>query len=480
METNRPRFHFTPPLNWMNDPNGLVYHDGEYHLFYQHNPYGKAWGHMSWGHAVSPDLLHWRHLPTAILEEPQRGYTIFSGSAVIDHHNTSGLGQPGAAPMVAIYTADYHPDRDLEDIHIAYSLDKGRTFNQYAGNPVISVKNGKFGDPKVFWHDPSHKWILVAIHGAQQGWCDFYRSDNLRDWQLLSSFHAPRSVPGIWECPDLFPVKVLDPGSASPEAWVLKVNSVTPHQGLGITRYFVGEFDGREFRADPDAPQTVNPDRDVLYAEATYNDAPDGRTLLLGWIRQSPSDDRAWTGMQSIPRQLILRRVNDRLRLCHETVAELGSLHGARHSVTRRDLTGDLAILSDREMGNGAWEVGARFDPGAAAECGVLIRLAHAAVARVGFSSVTRELFVDPPGQARLALSMDVASGPVELRLFVDRGVVEVFGGQGQATITAPLEPETACTGLGAFALEGTARQVEMHLWELETEPPAGWQPAGG
>lgn len=468
IEPNRPLFHFTPPINWMNDPNGLVWHDGEYHLYYQHNPYGKAWGHMSWGHAVSADLLHWKHLPVALLEAPRQGYTIFSGSAVVDSRNTTGFGRDGIPPLVAIYTADYHPARALQDVHIAYSLDRGRAFTDYAGNPVLRVNSPKFGDPKVFWHAPTERWIMAAIHGVEQGWVDLYVSSNLKDWALLSAFHAPQAAPGMWECPDLFPLPAPD-GS---ERWALKVNTVLPNQGGSVTRYFPGEFDGRAFHGDPLAPQMVYPDGDPIYAEVTYNEDPQGRRILVGWIRQTPRDDRAWTGMQSIPREVSLREVGGQWRICQSPIAEMQTLRRAHQVVTRANLTGAAPVLAGGQAGLGAWEIAAQFDPGTATECGVEIHLARNATARAGYSAATGELFVDAPECPRLAVPLRHTSGPVALRVFVDRGVLEVFGGEGQATISALLEPETACVGLGVFALDGAARMATLDIWELEATLP--------
>lgn len=470
MEPNRPLFHFTPPINWMNDPNGLVWHDGEYHLYYQHNPYGKEWGHMSWGHAVSADLARWQHLPIAILEEPRQGYTIFSGSAVFDRNNTSGLGQPGQPPLVAVYTADHHPAAALEDIRISYSLDRGRSFAPFAGNPVLDVRNPKFGDPKAFWHAPTGRWILAAIHGDAQGWVDLYGSADLKHWDLLSQFRAEHDAPGVWECPDLFPVPVESPeagGAAS--RWVLKVNAVTPNRGPAVTRYFIGGFDGFRFVADPPRAQIANPDLDAIYAQVTYNDLPesDGRRILIGWVRQTPRQERAWTGMMSIPRVLTLRRIDGSLRLCQQPIAELAGLRGRSHRVGPMLVNGDALILSPADMGRGAGEIEAEFEPPPHGECGIRLRWPHHAAVDIGYSAATNELFVDQHGRPRLGIPLPHADGRVAMRIFVDRGIVEVFGDRGQATITALLDVETAPAGMDVFAEDGTARLARLNLWEM-------------
>lgn len=216
-EPFRPQFHFTPEKNWMNDPNGLVYYDGEYHLFYQYNPFGNTWGHMSWGHAVSPDMVHWKHLPLALPEAD--GVMIFSGSAVMDLNNTSGFGQDGKPPMVAIYTG-FRPADGLQFECIAYSNDKGRTWTKYSGNPVININSKDFRDPKVQWYEPTKSWLMTVSLSAQHK-VRFYGSPNLKDWTLLSEFGPAGGTAGVWECPDLFPLTVE---GTDEKRWVLAVN----------------------------------------------------------------------------------------------------------------------------------------------------------------------------------------------------------------------------------------------------------------
>lgn len=244
-EPYRPQFHFTPEKNWMNDPNGLVYYAGEYHLFYQYNPFGNTWGHMSWGHAVSPDMVHWKHLPLALPEAD--GVMIFSGSAVVDWHNTSGFGQDGKPPMVAIYTG-YNTTNNLQYQCIAYSNDKGRTWTKYAGNPVINIHSENFRDPKVQWYEPTKSWLMTvslsALHKVR-----FYSSKDIKHWTLLSEFGPAGGIAGVWECPDLFQLPVQ---GTDEKRWVLAVN-MNPGSIAGGSggQYFVGQFDGTRFTADP-------------------------------------------------------------------------------------------------------------------------------------------------------------------------------------------------------------------------------------
>ena len=251
-QPHRPRFHFTPPAMWMNDPNGLVHYDGEYHLFYQYHPDDTVWGPMHWGHAVSRDLVHWEHLPIA-LEPDSLGY-IFSGSAVVDRDDTSGFGDDGEPPLVAIFT--YHdPVRgaagadDHESQGIAYSTDRGRTWTKYAGNPVLPNPGARkdFRDPNVFWHEPTGRWVMVV---SVTDHVELYGSPDLKSWSYLSSFGADHGAHGgTWECPDLFPIRV-EGTDRTMWALILNLNPGGPQGGSG-TQYFVGAFDGTEFVLDP-------------------------------------------------------------------------------------------------------------------------------------------------------------------------------------------------------------------------------------
>jgi fructan beta-fructosidase len=249
-EAYRPQFHFTPAKNWMNDPNGMVYYDGEWHLFYQYNPFGEKWGHMSWGHAVSKDLVHWEHLPLALAEE--NGVMIFSGSAVIDWNNTSGFGKDGKPPMVAIYTGHY-TEKPLQNQQIAYSNDRGRTWTKYEGNPVIDINEKDFRDPKVLWHEATRQWVM-AVSLPTERKVRFYGSPDLKSWTQLSDFGPAGSTTGIWECPDLFPLPVE---GTNEQKWVLVVNvgGGAPAGGSGC-QYLVGDFDGKAFTLhEPSQPR---------------------------------------------------------------------------------------------------------------------------------------------------------------------------------------------------------------------------------
>ncbi len=313
-EQYRPQFHFSPEEKWMNYPNGLVYNDGLYHLFYQYYPDDIVWGPMHWGHAVSTDLTHWEHKPIALY--PDENGLIFSGSAVVDTKNTSGFGENGKIPLVAIFT--YHSmdgeragRKDFQTQGIAYSLDNGDTWTKYADNPVIGNEGIKdFRDPKVFWHEPSKSWILTLVAGDH---AKFYTSKNLKDWEHLSDFGRTKGAHGgVWECPDLFPLKI---NGSDEEKWVLiiSINPGAPNGGSG-TQYFVGDFDGRTFSTDQKEPKWLDYGADN-YAGVTYNNVPNGERIFIGWMsnwdyaRDTPT--KKWRSAMTLPRKLSLYELDE-------------------------------------------------------------------------------------------------------------------------------------------------------------------------
>src|SRR5215207_2428265 len=290
----RPQYHFTPPQNFMNDPNGLVFYDGEYHLFYQYNPFGDVWGHMSWGHAVSRDLIHWEHLPVALHEED--GVMIFSGSAVVDWQNTSGFGNANFPPLIAIYTGHSEVEQNQ---NLAYSNDRGRTWTKYSGNPVIAIGSRDFRDPKVFWHEPTHCWVMVTALADQQK-VRFDSSPDLIHWTHLSNFGPEGRVDNEWECPDIFLMNVE--GQPGFQKWVLKVD--VNHSILG--QYFVGHFDGLCFINDASSDQVLRVDYGKdFYAAQSWSNTSVGRRIWIGWMNNwdyaKVIPTAPWRGLFSIP-----------------------------------------------------------------------------------------------------------------------------------------------------------------------------------
>ena len=295
-EKYRPQFHFTPIRNWMNDPNGLLYYKGKYHLFFQHNPQANVWGNMSWGHAVSTDLYSWQELPVAINCTPTSG--IFSGSAVVDYNNTSGFGTTENPPIVAIYT-EHQNDESNQSQCLAFSVDEGLTFTKYEANPVLDINLPNFRDPKVSWIDG--QWIMTLAL-PQEFKISFYSSPNLKEWTHLSDFGPAAEVGGIWECPDLFQIG---------DKWVLIV-SLNPggfQIGSG-TQYFVGQWNGKEFIADDVQTRWIDYGRDN-YAGVTFSNAPDNKRIFLGWMSnwdyavKVPTDP--WRSAMTVPRELSLK-----------------------------------------------------------------------------------------------------------------------------------------------------------------------------
>lgn len=280
-EAWRPRYHFSPRRHWMNDPNGLVFHDGEYHLYFQHNPKGSQWGHISWGHAVSTNLADWQELAVAIPATER--IMAFSGSVVVDHANTAGFAPPGSAEpaLVALFTA-FDPVTTIQSQHLAFSLDRGRSYTPYAGNPVIDINSTEFRDPKVFWHEPTRRWVMLLVAALQQQvW--IYNSVNLKVWDRVSTFGPAGSAAyNIWEVPDLVELPIRTPdGRLAGTRWVLfvSVNHGSLWGGSGV-QYFVGDFDGRCFTADDSgtAAPLMTPPGDPL-ADFSGAGLPHGWTI---------------------------------------------------------------------------------------------------------------------------------------------------------------------------------------------------------
>ncbi len=300
-EENRPQYHFTARCGWINDPNGLIYHDGEYHLFYQHNPYEREWGNMHWGHAVSTDLVHWKELAPALY--PDKTGTMFSGSAVIDKNNDSGFGEPGKPAMVVAYTVD-SPDRQSQCI--AYSLDNGRTFTKYSGNPVVDSKDiwntHDTRDPKLLRY--GDRWVMVV---NERDGHSIYNSTNLRDWTFKSH------ITGFWECPELFELPV--DGNKENTMWVMYGASGT---------YMLGDFDGERFSPVSGKHRYVTGSQ---YAAQTFNNIPDsdGRRIQIGWGRLS-HPGMNFNGLMLLPTELTLKTTKDGVRLVSKPIKEIENI----------------------------------------------------------------------------------------------------------------------------------------------------------
>ena len=313
-EPFRPQFHFTPEKNWMNDPNGMVFYEGEWHLFYQYNPHGNKWGHMSWGHAVSRDLVRWEHLPLALAEE--NGVMIFSGSAVVDWKNTSGFGKDGKPPLVAIYTGHY-TKKPLQNQHIAYSNDRGRTWTKFSGNPVLDVKMADFRDPKVFWHEATERWVMtVAL--AQEKKVHFYASPDLKEWKYVGEFGPAGRDGRTVGMSRSFPARHR--GRRDEVGAHCEHQSRRPGGRLGLP-VFRRRLRRRALQSGPAPPRSGPTTARISTPRVSWSDVPkaDGRRVWLGWMSNWDYAEKVpthpWRSAMSVPRELTLRRTPDGLRL---------------------------------------------------------------------------------------------------------------------------------------------------------------------
>lgn len=481
-EPYRPQFHFTPATNWMNDPNGMVYYDGEYHLFYQFNPFGIKWGHMSWGHAVSRDLVHWEHLPVALAEE--NGVMIFSGSAVVDWKNTSGFGRNGRPPMVAIYTGHY-TGKPLQNQHIAYSNDRGRTWTKFAGNPVLDIGDKDFRDPKVFWHEPTAQWVMVVTWPTQHK-VRLYASPDLKRWTHLSDFGPAGFTKGIWECPDLFPIALEGKSKSSKWALIVNIGSGAPAGGSGC-QYFIGDFDGTRFTPDPaagDTPLWADYGRD-FYAAVSWADVParDGRRLWLGWMSNweyaNDVPTSPWRSAMSLPRALSLRQVNGQWRLLQSPVRELNQLRGARERVRLRDLNGahDLAALDGTCAG--LFELEATFTPTEDATFSLILGSADSGKTVLTFDVAQQQVRLDRQASGKVdfhkrfpgvyTAPLRLIDGKVSVRLFVDTSSIEVFLNGGETVLTSLVLPNSELRGADLEVRKGSLQRAALTGWKLKS-----------
>ncbi|MEP3209180.1 MAG: glycoside hydrolase family 32 protein [Maribacter sp.] len=456
-EPYRPQFHFSPEEKWMNDPNGMVYHKGVYHLFYQYYPEDIVWGPMHWGHATSKDLVRWEHQPIALF--PDKHGLIFSGSAVVDIANTSGFGSAENPPLVAIFT--YHLMKgekagrnDFQTQGIAYSLDNGDTWTKYEGNPVIENDGIKdFRDPKVFWDEANRTWVMALVAGDH---LQLWNSENLKEWTKLSEFGKDEGAHGgVWECPDLFPIKVE---GSDEEKWVLliSINPGAPNGGSG-TQYFVGNFDGEKFTTDQTEIKWLDWGTDN-YAGVTYYNAPKDDRIFIGWMsnwayaRDTPTEK--WRSAMTLPRKLSLQKIQGDYSLFNYPVKNL-------EAIVDRKGKKNITVVG------GAKEV-VSFDSLNQAEVSFLtsarnfqLKLSNSLDEEVLLTLFGEEeqFFLDRTNSGKVAFQEDFASIQImpvtglpeeeyEVRLFIDHSSIEVFMNKGQYVMTAQLFPNENYTNL--------------------------------
>jgi fructan beta-fructosidase len=456
-ETYRPQYHFSPRQNWTNDPNGLVYFQGEYHLFFQYNPFGDKWGHMSWGHAVSNDLLHWHELPVALPE--QNGIMIFTGSTVVDQHNSSGFCTGHTPCLVAIYTGHTPAAgsrRALQTQNVAYSNDRGRTWTKYAANPVLNLNLPDFRDPKVFWSERAQRWVmLVSLPDDHK--VRIYGSPNLKKWMQLSEFGAAGATGGQWECPELFEMPVN--GNASETRWVLKVG-LNPGglQGGSGEQYFLGRFDGNRFVNDNPPSLTLWTDYGKdCYCALTFNGLPPGDPpIMIGWMNNweyAPTiPTTPWRGQMTIPRRLSLRTTPDGIRLFQEPVDSLQELHEQSFEFRSQTVDQLNRKLSHVAYGKGhTVEIQSTIPLGGVQEVGWILLARDGTSTIVGYDTRRGQLFVDRTHSGvvgfnkafpvRTAAPLLLRGSPLRLRILLDRCSIEVFAEGGRIAMTNLIFP---------------------------------------
>ena len=480
-ERYRPQFHYTPEAHWVNDPNGMVYYDGEYHLFYQYHPYSKFWGPMHWGHAISKDMVYWEEYPIALY--PDKFGTMFSGSAVVDVNNSSGFftDLPEKKGLVAIYTNDGHGGQQQA---IAYSLDKGRTWIKYnEGEPVLKIADDPlnhrdFRDPKVFWHDESGKWMMVIAGGPLR----FYSSSNLIDWTFESGYKDNQTIDGKavnaihTECPDFFELPV-EGGEGN--KWVLTRSSET---------YMIGDFKevgGKwYFFPDGNVSTSMNFGEDN-YAAQTYSDTPDGRRVMVNWMTDFAYTDALanvtdpYNGAFTMAYELKLKQTSNGIKLYQTPIEEYESLRKSPYSFNNVTVAAsDENILKD--IKSKQFEIVAEVTPEEGnVRFGFNLRTGNGQVTKVYYNTVpNRQLIMDrtnsgtnPNGSFPKSYSRTVnrqADGKLKLHIFVDWSSIEVFANDGEAVGTLLIFPDPTSEGM-EFFVEGSPVKANINVYPLKS-----------
>ncbi|OAS89241.1 MULTISPECIES: glycoside hydrolase family 32 protein [Metabacillus] len=480
-EQYRPQFHFTPEENWMNDPNGMVYFNDEYHLFYQHHPFGTTWGPMHWGHAVSKDLIHWEHLPIALF--PDEHGTIFSGSAIVDWNNTSGFfdDQPG---LVAIYTsADNYPDSDRprQRQSLAYSIDNGRTWVKYEGNPVLSDVNiTDYRDPKVFWHHDTNKWVMVL---ATEQSVTIYTSPNLIDWEYASEFgNKAGSHDGVWECPDLFQLSIDDDKSNQKWAMLVSIGDNSEFKEGSRTQYFIGQFDGTTFVNDNDDDTILWLDygRDN-YAGVTWSDSPDERRIYIGWMsnwryaNQVPTNE--WRSAMTLPRELTMTSTEEGVRLVQKPVSEINKIRKETNIHKEIIIDSNNSVFFD--LNNKLMEIEIEFEQINSSEFDLLIQHSETEKTIISYDVRNSSLLVDRTNSGENSFStsfpavqeapLKMKNNKVKLQLFIDTSSIELFANDGEIAMTSLIFPSEIGKGLTLVSNGGSTNVSTLKVTELES-----------
>jgi fructan beta-fructosidase len=455
-EPFRPQFHYSAPHAWLNDPNGLVYFEGEYHLFYQYHPNDVIWGPMHWGHAVSVDLIHWETLPIALF--PDEHGTIFSGCVVVDAENTSGL-VPGGG-LVAIFS--YHKQTQ----GVAYSTDRGRTWTKYQDNPILPALRQDFRDPKVFWHET--KWVMVLAAGRS---IMFLTSPDLLHWETASEFDGHYRG-GVWEVPDLFPMRI---NGVTKWVLIISVNPTAPAGGSG-TRYCIGNFDGYAFTDEyPDQILWFDWGADN-YAGSTYSNVGDERRLFIGWMNNWAYAEiiptSVWRGAMTLPRELSLVNTAEGIRLSQHPILALRDLRIPLGVWENIPVEGEMTL--DALTGQ-TLDIESEFALKDALSFGFDFFTSGVNSVRVSYDVNEHQLVFSRPDaglrnfNTTFSAPLEPVNNRIRLRIVVDRSSVEVFANDGILAMTSQIFPDTQTTQVQLFARNGIAQMNSLRAYQLQS-----------
>ncbi len=483
-EYHRPIYHHTPPYGWMNDPNGLVYKDGEYHIHYQYNPYASFWGNMHWGHSVSTDLMNWEALPIALARDTLG--QIYSGSAIVDKQNCAGFGKDA---IIAFYTS--HADAYIERQCLAYSTDNGRTYTKYEHNPILTAADGirDFRDPKVIWHEPTQRWIMALAADKE---VRFFNSTNLIDWTYLSSFGKEYGAHWYqYECPDLIELPLdNDPQSTK---WVL-ISNINPGglYGGSATQYFVGQFDGTTFTPDtkPQHHHWMDYGKDH-YATVCFDNTP-GRAIALPWMSSWEYANSAPTlqfrSANALPRELSLFTQNGDTYLASAPVPEVYKLQRDSNVIGSIDLNGTQTIQPLLTNNDGAYLLSMTLNTGTAQHLNIELSNDNNELLRITFDTATQQLTMDRGQSGKVKLRSfkeggrnpftPLTSAPLslcadstyQLQLFMDRSSAELFIDNGRIVMTNTIFPSQPYNTLHLSTTGGTATVQDAKCISLGNE----------
>ncbi len=450
-ELHRPQFHFSPEKNWMNDPNGLVYYDGEYHLFYQHNPFGNEWGYMHWGHAVSTDLVRWEHLPIALYPDndskDKDSCTAYSGSAIVDHNNLTGLQKGDKKTILLFYTSKKCGQR------LAYSNDKGRTWLKYDKNPIVAYnETDDARDPKVLWHEPSKQYVMVLYrrpnNNDKQKGISFYTSKNLLDWEFKNH------VVGFYECPDLVELPVNR--RADDKKWVL-------FDGDGS--YVIGLFDGENFVTE--TPKLQSDFGQNYYATQTWSNIPeaDGRTIQIAWMKGAEFPEMPFNGQMTFPCELSLKKYLEGIKLTRKPIKEIELLHEKGEVYENKNLIPGINKNLLNGIKGDCFHIIGSFKVKTADSFGFVVRLDK--------TNNGVEIMYNVKSKTLICMGksavVEPVDGVVKLEVLLDRASLEIFANDGKVAMSSSITSTEKANGIYLFNIGGEVLVEKLEVYPMKS-----------